>query len=583
MKTKPMRRIIQHILITNSLILALAIPLSAQDDDELLVNPSLDGVEMQDTVFVYKPNDWETCYNKGTLEDSWNDPNFDSCKFFAGTQHCNIDGENFCLLRTRGDNYSYPERAGTYEHISSKLIHPLTENSTYNFSIWLIAILKWGVNDMVEPDTAFPIRFQIFGADEYCKAKENDILIDELITNTEWKEYTFNFCPTRDYEYIYFRVYWDDQIRNQKGWRYNGMILLDNSSLKLKYDTNYIYSDTVYYTDHPRLQLNAPDGSLYQWDPPYYLSENRAQSTLITSYFDSVKVTFRDTINCQTEKNYIILFSCDTLFPENRYKEHFVYYKTYEDNVLTASDEVSFHWHDSLSLTSIDTRSTVITDYKHYFDVTLTDIYGCEYDEQFNLLLDCNYLYDYPINCSLEGSTIAYRCSDTTLKTEYGSTIELNARLPELLGLDYDALQNYNWNPSDYLDLSRIQDFGADLNAKESVTYLFEYTDTFNCSFYETFNIELAFRIPNVITPGTGKTGDGKNDRFCIPELPEGSSIQIFSKIGLKVFEANPYNYTNWWDGTDMDGRPVHSGTYWYVLIIGNAAKPLKGFVLVVR
>lgn len=101
--------------------------------------------------------------------------------------------------------------------------------------------------------------------------------------------------------------------------------------------------------------------------------------------------------------------------------------------------------------------------------------------------------------------------------------------------------------------------------------------------FTESFPIDLVFKIPNVITPGIDGLGDGFNDVFRIPGLPADASIQIFNKSGLLIFQANPYNKLNWWNGKNMNGRDVPSGTYWYVIITGESSEPYKGFIFVKR
>jgi gliding motility-associated-like protein len=89
-----------------------------------------------------------------------------------------------------------------------------------------------------------------------------------------------------------------------------------------------------------------------------------------------------------------------------------------------------------------------------------------------------------------------------------------------------------------------------------------------NCS--ET---PAALHIPNSFSPN----GDGTNDQFVIRGLPENSSLMVFDRSGKKVFASD--NYQNDWNGRDMDGNIIETGTYWYVLLVPALKNEYKGFV----
>ncbi len=77
--------------------------------------------------------------------------------------------------------------------------------------------------------------------------------------------------------------------------------------------------------------------------------------------------------------------------------------------------------------------------------------------------------------------------------------------------------------------------------------------------------------IPNVITPN----GDNANDYFKIKNLEyhPNTSVSIFDRWGLKVFEST--NYNNEWKG---DG--VSDGTFFYVIDVPQDKK-YTGFITV--
>ncbi len=88
--------------------------------------------------------------------------------------------------------------------------------------------------------------------------------------------------------------------------------------------------------------------------------------------------------------------------------------------------------------------------------------------------------------------------------------------------------------------------------------------------------------IPEGISPN----GDGINDvlEFKGLEKYEGSTLIIYSRSGVPVFRSSGNNYI--WDGKITRGtlktlERVPSGTYYYVLKLGQTNRILKGFIYV--
>jgi gliding motility-associated-like protein len=88
-------------------------------------------------------------------------------------------------------------------------------------------------------------------------------------------------------------------------------------------------------------------------------------------------------------------------------------------------------------------------------------------------------------------------------------------------------------------------------------------------------------KVPNVISPND----DGQNDILTI-DYPfngtEKSELYIYNEWGHLVYDKKPYTNADAWKGT-FQGRPVPDGTYYFVFIVDTGAKPVKGFVTVLR
>jgi gliding motility-associated-like protein len=91
--------------------------------------------------------------------------------------------------------------------------------------------------------------------------------------------------------------------------------------------------------------------------------------------------------------------------------------------------------------------------------------------------------------------------------------------------------------------------------------------------------------MPNTITPETDGKGDGKNDRWVIPniDLFPDAVLEIYDRWGRLVYRTNDV-YNNPWDGKSSSGKEMPMDAYYFVLDIRvKHVKPFTGYINVVR
>ena len=92
------------------------------------------------------------------------------------------------------------------------------------------------------------------------------------------------------------------------------------------------------------------------------------------------------------------------------------------------------------------------------------------------------------------------------------------------------------------------------------------------------------FFVPEGFSPN----GDGTNDLLVIRGIENylNNTFTVYNRWGNKVFEGKPYNNT--WDGKSNEGIRIGgdelpTGTYFYVLDLGDDSDIIKGFIYLTR
>lgn len=100
---------------------------------------------------------------------------------------------------------------------------------------------------------------------------------------------------------------------------------------------------------------------------------------------------------------------------------------------------------------------------------------------------------------------------------------------------------------------------------------------------------QIEFIVPDVrLISGFSPNNDGINDYFVIDGLVEwdgdvvNNELVVTDMTGVVMYRKE--NYGNDWDGRDMRGKPLPSGTYYYFINVYYSKKvQLKGFVIIKR
>ncbi|HJT73910.1 MAG TPA: gliding motility-associated C-terminal domain-containing protein, partial [Chitinophaga sp.] len=100
--------------------------------------------------------------------------------------------------------------------------------------------------------------------------------------------------------------------------------------------------------------------------------------------------------------------------------------------------------------------------------------------------------------------------------------------------------------------------------------------DSISHSWYKVIP-DLVLQIPNAFSPN----GDGINDYWAIDGLKARpvSTTEVFNRWGQLVFKSNGYSE---WPGTHK-GKPLPTGTYYYVIKTSATEKPYTGWVQLLR
>lgn len=253
------------------------------------------------------------------------------------------------------------------------------------------------------------------------------------------------------------------------------------------------------------------------------------------------------------------------------------------DGTASTGENLQYNWTTvSGKIESGDnTPNPVVSGFGTYY-LEITDLFGCIDTDSVTV----QELAQAPV-ASDDYDTTSYRTeviisvldNDTDPKNSLNPS-SLTVTMPPFNGTAYVDYNNFtiHYRPNN--------EFHGNDNFEYQVCNTFDLCDRANVYVMVT---DFRFLIPNAFSPN----GDNINDYFEILgiEYFEGNSLTIINRWGNKVYEAKNYGINTtpkFWDGKANTGlkfgnEELTTGTYFYVLDLGNGEKPIAGSIYLDR
>lgn len=253
------------------------------------------------------------------------------------------------------------------------------------------------------------------------------------------------------------------------------------------------------------------------------------------------------------------------------------------DGTNSSGNNLQFNW--STFNGKIDsgenTANPIVSGFGTYY-FELTDNFGCTATDSVTV----NRLTHAPV-ANDDYDTTRFR-TEVKIPVLNNDSDKENSIVPSTLTISMSPV-----NGIAYVD---YDDYTIHYRPNES----FSGTDNFEYRICNTYNecdnanvfvlvTDFKFLVPNAFSPN----GDGINDYFEITgiEYYEGNSITIINRWGNKVYEAQNYGISTtpkYWDGKANTGvrignEELPTGTYYYILELGNGEKSIGGSIYLDR
>lgn len=253
------------------------------------------------------------------------------------------------------------------------------------------------------------------------------------------------------------------------------------------------------------------------------------------------------------------------------------------DGSSSTGENLQFKWTTVNGKIESRENSTnpIVSGFGTYY-LEITDLFGCVTRDSVNvqeLAQAPVAIDDYDTTMYRTEVIISVLDNDTDPKNSLKPS-SLTVTMPPFNGTAYVDFENYtiHYRPNN--------EFSGNDNFEYQVCNTFDLCDLANV--YVMVN-DFRFLIPDAFSPN----GDNINDYFEIQgiEYFEGNSITIINRWGNKVYEAKNYGINTtpkFWDGKANTGirignEDLSTGTYFYVLDLGNGEKPIAGSIYLDR
>lgn len=309
--------------------------------------------------------------------------------------------------------------------------------------------------------------------------------------------------------------------------------------------------------ENATLQLNAADGTQYQWTGPAGFQSSQAAVTLdhvqlaqSGEYF----VTVSNDAGCTTDGSIIAAVNPNPVATVGLSETTICEGRSIQ---LTAQGGLGYEWKPATGLSAADIANPLAKP-------VVSTVYEVIVSNQFS----CRDTAEVKIN--VINKPTADAGGDKWIVQ--GASVQLMANA---IGQNL----SYLWTPALYINNPLV--LQPVITPPHDTTYILTVTSNDGCGeatdSVKVFVYKDVF-IPNAFTPN----GDGINDTWYIPALSAypNFELSVYDRYGHPVFQARKANV--YWDGR-FKGQPLPVGVYVYMLDLKDGGNLLKGTVLISR
>jgi len=219
----------------------------------------------------------------------------------------------------------------------------------------------------------------------------------------------------------------------------------------------------------------------------------------------------------------------------------------------SASDISTYLWQDGS-----DGETFIATSSGQYW-VRVTDENGCRNTDTANLVVHALPEVDLGADTAL--------CGEDEL----------------ILDAYSDDAVFYEWWTADGISSVTTSTFQVYPQTRDQEIWV-NVSNEYNCVGTDSITVNFCgdLEIPNAFTPND----DGDNDEWVIEQLfsfGEEVTIDVYNRWGERVYHADGYSASDYWDGTDQRGKKLPMDSYYYVIDLHNGEEPIVGTVTIIR